>query len=79
MTWALLTLTSPLEPSHMWTRAPVPLMLLLLLHAAGVQVVSDPNRERTWDPLEHLFAVGSLSKNHAWNNTNGCIHEYLRL
>ena len=30
-TWALLILTLPLEPSPWWTRAPVPLLLLLLL------------------------------------------------
>ena len=80
MAWALWILTLPLEPSPWWTRAPVPvLLLLLLLHAAGVEVVSAPNREGTQDPLRHLFSAGSLSKHHVWNNTNRCVHEYLRL
>ena len=57
---ALCILTLPLEPSPWWTRAPVPL-LLLLLHA-GVEVVSAPNREGTGDPLKRLFWAGSLSK-----------------
>ena len=47
--------------------------------AGGVEVVSAPNREGTRDPLKHLISVGSLSKHHVWNNTNGCVHAYLRL
>ena len=78
MTWALWILTLLLEPSPWWTRAPLPL-LLLLLHAAGVEVVSAPSREGTRDPLKHLLSAGSLSKHHVWNNTNGRVHEYLRL
>ena len=78
MTRALWILTLPLEPSPRWTRAPVPL-LVLLLQAAGVEVVSAPNREGTRDPLKHLLSAGSLSKHHVWNNTNGRVHEHLRL
>ena len=77
MTWALWILTLPLEPSTWWTRAQVPL-LLLLLHAAGMEVVSATNREGTRDPLKHLFSAESLSK-HVGNNTNGCVLEYIRL
>ena len=82
MTWALWILALPLEPGPWLTRASVPLLLLLLLlllHAAGVEIVSAPNGEETRDPLKHLYSAGGLSKHRVWNNTNGCVHEYLRL
>ena len=47
--------------------------------AAGVEVVSSPNREGTRDPLKHLLSAENLSKHNVWNNTNGCVYEYLRL
>ena len=47
--------------------------------AAGVEVVSAPNREGTRDPLKHLFSAENLRKHHVWNNTNGCVYEYVRL
>ena len=48
--------------------------------AAGVEVVSAPNREGTRDSLKkHLFSAENLSKHHVWNNTNGCVNEYVRL
>ena len=46
--------------------------------AAGVEVVSAPNREGTRDPLKHLFSAENLSKHNVWNNTNGCGYEYVR-
>ena len=46
--------------------------------AAGVEVVSAPNREGTRDPLKHLFSAENLSKHHVWNYTNGCVYEYVR-
>ena len=46
--------------------------------AAGVEVVSAPNREGTRDPLKHLFSAENLSKHNVWNNTNGCVYEYVR-
>ena len=45
----------------------------------GVEVVSALNREGTRDPLKHLFSAENLSKHHVWNNTNGCVYEYVRL
>ena len=46
----------------------------------GVEAVSAPNnREGTRDPLKHLFSAENLSKHHVWNNTNGCVYEYVRL
>ena len=47
--------------------------------AAAVESVSAPNREGTRDPLKHLFSAENLSKHHVWNNTNGCVYEYVRL
>ena len=48
--------------------------------AAGVEIVSVPNREGTRDPLKHLFSAENLSKHHVWNNTHGCVYEvYVRL
>ena len=47
--------------------------------AVGVEVVSAPNREGTREPLKHLFSAENLSKRNVWNNTNGCVYEYLRL
>ena len=47
--------------------------------AAGVEAVSAPNREGTRDPLNHLFLAENLSKYTVWNNTNGCVYEYVRL
>ena len=76
MNWALWILTFPLEPSPWWTRAPVP--LLLLLHPASVEVVPTPNREGTRDRFKHLFSAGNPSKR-VWNGTSGCAHEYLHL
>ena len=38
--------------------------------AAGVEVVSAPNREGTRDPLKHLFSAENLSKRNVWNNIN---------
>ena len=46
--------------------------------AAGVEVVSARNREGTRDPLKHLFSAENLSKHNVWNNTNGCVYEYVR-
>ena len=45
---------------------------------AGVEVVSARNREGTRDPLKHLFSAENLSKHNVWNNTNGCVYEYVR-
>ena len=48
--------------------------------AGGVEGVSAANdREGTRDPLKHLFSAENLSKHHVWNNTNGCVYEYVRL
>ena len=47
--------------------------------ASAVEVVSALNREGTRDPLKHLFSAENLSKHHVWNNTKGCVYEYLRL
>ena len=41
--------------------------------AAGVEVVSAPNREGARDPLKHLFSAENLSKHTVWNNANGCV------
>ena len=43
--------------------------------AAGVEVVSAPNREGTRDPLKHLFSAENMGKHHAWDNTNRCVYE----
>ena len=45
----------------------------------GGCVCSYCNREGTRDPLKHLCSARSLSEHHVWNNTNGYVHEYLRL
>ena len=47
--------------------------------ASAVEVVSALNREGTRDPLKHLFSAENLRKHHVWNNTNGCVYEYVRL
>ena len=48
--------------------------------AAGVEVVSAPNREGTRDSLKkHLFSAENVSKHHVWNNANGCVYECVRL
>ena len=47
--------------------------------AGGVEVVSAPNREGTRNPMKHLFSAENLSKHHVWNNTNGCVNEYVLL
>ena len=41
--------------------------------AAGVEVVSAPNREAARDALKHLFSAENLSKHTVWNNANGCV------
>ena len=46
--------------------------------AAGVEVVLAPDREGTRDPLKHMFSAENLSKHNIWNNTNGCVSEYVR-
>ena len=40
--------------------------------AAGVEVVSAPNREGNRDRLKHLFSVENLSKHRVWNDIDGC-------
>ena len=47
--------------------------------AAGVEAVSAPNREEARDSLKQLFSAENLCKHHVWNNTNGCVYEYVRL
>ena len=44
----------------------------------GVEVAWAPNREGTRDPLKYSFSAENLSKHHVWNNTNGCVYEYVR-